>query len=89
MFMRNGFLWWPLHPLGFAIGSTIRINDLWFSIFLAWLLKGLILRYGGPRLYKNSVPFFLGLILGQYTCAGVWFIIDYFTKMTGNAIFYL
>ena len=89
MFMRNRFLWWPLHPIGFAVGSVWLMSSLWFSIFLAWLLKRMILRYGGPKIYKNSIPFFLGLILGQYTCAGVWFVIDYFTKMTGNQVFWI
>ncbi|MCK4245324.1 MAG: hypothetical protein KAX20_06845, partial [Candidatus Omnitrophica bacterium] len=89
MFMRNRFLWWPLHPIGFTVGSLTWISQLWFSIFLAWLLKSLILRYGGPKLYKNTVPFFLGLILGQYTCAGIWVVIDYFTKMEGNMVFWI
>lgn len=89
MFMRNRFLWWPLHPIGFPIGSNNWIVGLWFSIFLAWLLKSMILRYGGPKIYKNSIPFFLGLILGQYSCAGIWFIIDYFTKTTGNMVFWI
>ena len=89
MFMRNRFLWWPLHPIGFPIGPVWLMGQLWFSIFLAWLLKSLILRYGGPKLYKNTIPFFLGLILGQYACAGVWFVIDYFTRMTGNHVFWI
>ncbi len=89
MFMRNRFLWWPLHPIGFAVGSVWLMGSLWFSIFLAWLLKTLILRYAGPKIYKNSIPFFLGLILGQYTCAGTWFVIDYFSKMTENIVFWI
>jgi len=89
MFMRNRFLWWPLHPIGFVVGPVWLMSQLWFSVFLAWFLKTLILRYAGPRIYKNSIPFFLGLILGQYTCAGTWFIIDYFTKMTGNLVFWI
>ncbi len=89
MFMRNRFLWWSLHPIGFAIGSNRWVTYLWFSIFLAWLLKSMILRYGGPKIYKNSIPFFLGLILGQYTCAGTWFIIDCITGMKGNMVFWI
>lgn len=89
MFMRNRFLWWPLHPIGFAISPNCRIDALWFTIFFAWFLKTLILRYGGPKRYNSTIPFFLGLILGQYTCAGTWFIIDLFTKMTGNVVFWM
>jgi len=57
MFMRNRFLWWPLHPIGFAVGANNWVCALWFSIFLAWLFKTLILRYAGPKIYKNSIPF--------------------------------
>ncbi len=89
MFMRGMFLWWPFHPIGFVIGSTTWIQRLWFSIFIAWLLKYLILKYGGPKIYKNARPFFLGLILGQYTVAGLWLIVDLITAHTGNWIFWI
>ena len=29
------------------------------------LIKSLIIRYGGVKLYRASLPFFLGLILGD------------------------
>jgi len=87
--MRYRFLWWPLHPLGFAIGSVHLIDRLWFSIFLVWLLKTLILKYGGVRLFRQGRPFFLGLILGQYSAACFWFIIDFITGHTGNMVFWI
>jgi len=85
-FVRTRFLWWPLHPLGFAIGATHMASTLWFSIFIAWVVKSLILRYGGPAVYRKGLFFFLGLVLGHYTCAGVWLIIDIFTKVVGNVV---
>ena len=36
---------------------------------------------------KKGIPFFVGLVLGQYSAAGIWFIIDLFTHTTGNAVF--
>ena len=69
-FLRHRFAWWPLHPLGFPIASTFTIVYYgWLSIFLAWLLKATILRYGGVRTYRALLPFFLGLILGDFTTA--------------------
>jgi hypothetical protein len=35
-------------------------------LLLAWLTKALLLRYGGVRTYQASLPFFYGLILGQF-----------------------
>jgi len=89
MFMRQRFLWWPLHPLGLPISGVMLTQQVWFSVFLAWLLKSMILRYGGPKIYRESKVFFLGLILGQFVCSGVWIIIDYFTKTSNNRLFWI
>ena len=87
MFLRHHFLWWPFHPLGFAICTvSFIVGRIWFSVFLAWLLKLLILKYGGATLHRNMMPFFMGLVLGQICTAGFWVIIDACTGMTGNHI---
>ncbi len=88
-FLHARFLAWPLHPLGFAVGMVWLVDVLWFSIFIAWLIKTLFLRYGGARLYNMAKPFFFGLVLGQYSAAGIWFVIDAFTGMTGNVVFWV
>ena len=62
-FARKRFFWWPIHPIGYPIG-TIYLS-FWFNVFLAWLIKRNVLKYGGPSLYGRSRPFFFGLILGQ------------------------
>jgi len=65
MFLHSRFLWWPIHYIGFPIADAHPLLYYWFSIFLAWLVKGMILKFGGHGIYKKSVPFFLGLILGN------------------------
>ena len=87
--MRATFPWFALHPIGFAVGSVWLMNHLWFSIFLAWLIKSLILRYGGPAVYKKAVPFFMGLVLGQYSAAAFWFVVDLCTGKTENRLFWI
>lgn len=89
VFLRAVFPWFALHPIGFAVGGVWLTNQLWFSIFLAWLFKTLILRYGGPMVYKKVVPFFLGLVLGQYTAAAFWFVVDLCTGQTNNMVFWI
>ena len=89
MLARQRFLWWPLHPLGFAVSTISMTNYISFSVFLAWAIKALILKYGGPSLFMRARPFFLGLIIGQFTCAGVWLVIDHFTGMTDNNIYWV
>jgi hypothetical protein len=71
--LRLRFLWWPLHPIGYAVGFSRRTIDwMWFSIFLGWAAKVLLLRLGGMRLYRRALPFFLGLILGEFTMGGLF-----------------
>ena len=53
-----------------------------------WLIKGLLMQYGGPRLYQRMQPFFLGLILGNVSAGGIWFLVDGFTGMQGNVLIY-
>ena len=78
------FHWWPFHPLGFPISSTF--GSMWFSLFVSLLIKSVVLRYGGPMLYRRTIPFFLGLILGEIVTAGCWLVIDFFTGAQGNVL---
>jgi len=89
MFLRSRFLWWPFHPIGFAIGPIWIMDQIWFTVFLAWLIKLSILKYGGLKLYRTIRPLFLGLILGQFVCNGTWLIIDFITGHQGNQIFWI
>jgi len=89
MFMRTKFLWWPFHPIGFAIGPVWIMDQIWFTVFLAWLIKLVIVRYGGLKTFRKFRPLFLGLILGQFTCNGFWIIIDAIAGGRGNQIFWI
>jgi hypothetical protein len=88
MFARWRYIGWPLHPLGYPIGPIWIMDALWFNMFLAWLIKVIVLKYGGVELYRNTRPFFLGLILGNVVPGGIFLIVDHFTGMIGNIIFY-
>ena len=82
---RRFWGWWPLHPIGFPISSTFRWMA--FNAFLAWLLKGPILKYGGVSTYQSVRPFFLGLILGHFTIYGIFWILNGLTGVQGNRLF--
>jgi len=86
--LRQRFLWWPLHPIGFPIMTSWIVEFVWFSIFLAWLSKVTLLRYGGAPAYARSRHFFLGLIVGRALISGLWLVVDFWTGMTGNGIYY-
>jgi len=85
MLAQHRLHWWPLHPLGFVICVGWMTGQIWFSVFVAWLLKLSILKYGGAGLYYKLKPLFLGLILGEATVAGTWLVIDWLTGMRGQS----
>ena len=86
MIARQRLMWWPFHPLGFAVSAGWTMRYIWFSVFLAWLIKLAILRYGGVGLYHKIRPFFLGLIAGQFATGGLWLVVDALTGTVGNVI---
>lgn len=73
-----------LHPIGFLGASVHAVHMLWFSIFWGWLLKTIILRYGGLKGYTVFLPFFMGLIVGDVLNAIVWIIVGYLTQTGYN-----
>lgn len=73
--MRRLFLWFPFHPVGYAISNSHDINVFWFSVFIGFLAKWAVLKYGGLKLHRQARPFFLGLILGGYMVGGFWTIV--------------
>jgi len=72
LILRNAVEWWPLHPTGYALALSFAMEYFWLPVFIAWLAKFVVMRYGGARLYRATIPFFLGLILGDYTVGSLW-----------------
>lgn len=62
--MRSRFLWWGLHPIGFATSTMINSNFLGVPFFIAWAVKSIVLKTGGVVLYRRTLPLFLGLMVG-------------------------
>jgi len=62
----------PLHPIGYLVACSYG-SLVWAPFLVVWLLKTLILRYGGSRLYLKALPGFLGFALGHFVTAGlIW-----------------
>jgi hypothetical protein len=70
------FVNWPLHPIGYLLMYTWPIHHTWFSIFLGWLAKVLVVRFGGARGFRAGRPFFIGLVVGEAATAAFWLIVS-------------
>jgi hypothetical protein len=64
IYMRYRFVWWPLHPVGLAISGSYLARRTSFTTFLAWLIKFVMIKVGGPAVYRKSRPLFIGLLVG-------------------------
>ena len=76
MLMRMKFFWFPFHPAAYAaVCGSWAVNYIWFTLLVAWGLKLILLKYGGRNAHRKAMPFFLGLILGQFTVGSLWTIL--------------
>jgi hypothetical protein len=79
VWLRQAFVGWPLHPIGYAVAGNWGMQEVWCPFFVAWLLKVATLRGGGIRLYRALLPFFLGLLLGDLLFPMGWSVIGLLT----------
>ena len=75
-FLTVRFTGWPIHPIGFLVIYSFPLKRMWFSILIGWLLKTLIVHYGGATMFRNAKPFFIGLIIGEAGAAGFWLVVS-------------
>lgn len=72
-YLSTAFAWWPIHPLGYLASVSINPNIwFWFSFFIAWFIKTLVMRWGGLRIERTLArPFMVGIILGFSVLKGI------------------
>ena len=87
--MRRIFLWWPFHPIGYLMAGGYAMHHIWFSTFLGWLVKVVILKIGGIKIYQKLMPAFLGLILGEFVVIGAWALVDLIAGTRGNFLLWM
>jgi len=64
MHLKLRFTWWPLHPAAFPLCLNWISEEFMLPLFIVWVFKVLLLRYGGLRAHRTAVPLFLGLLVG-------------------------
>ncbi len=70
--LRKQWFGCPFHPLGFLVANAYGDTTAsWFPMLIAWACKGTLLRFGGLRLYRAAIPFFLGLAVGHLLIGGL------------------
>jgi hypothetical protein len=70
--MRAQFAWWPFHPAGFAVAGGWSMSLFAPSILMAWLIKTIVLRYGGMTSFRPASRFFMGMVVGEFLGGSWW-----------------
>jgi hypothetical protein len=86
MMARSRLPWFPFHPIGLLMCLPFAMYTMWGSIFLGWLCKVTITRFGGNDSYRRATPFFLGLTLGSVVMMIFWAAIDAWQGRVGHAL---
>jgi len=87
-FLRQRFVWWPFHPLGFTalMGPQFMGDRYGYSIFLGWVGRRLVQRFGSYKAYHLARAVAVGLIVGNAVVLLSWTIVHYFHPIAGVLI---
>lgn len=72
IFLHRQTNWWNISPLGFAMSSTATMRSQWFSLFVGWLIRTVVLRLKGLHGYQGLRPFFIGCVWGELLANAFW-----------------
>jgi len=78
--IRNIWLRFPLHPLGYIVATAYGVSThLWFPFLFIWVIKGIVLRVAGVRGFRRLVPTFVAFAFGHFIFGGVvWSVMRLF-----------
>jgi len=68
--VRNIFLRFPFHPVGFVIALS-HGRRFWAPFGIVWAIKGLLLHVGGVGSFRRLMPGFLGVVVGHFFFTGI------------------
>jgi hypothetical protein len=75
MAIKLRFPGWPLHPVAFPLAWSWPIDAMLPAIIATWIVKLVLLRYGGLRAHRTALPLFLGFIVGDALTGLAWQVV--------------
>ncbi len=70
---RQAFAGFWFHPVGVLLASSFLVSISWGSCLAAWIIRLLVLRFGGAQTVRNRLqPFFVGFFCG---CVAGWLLL--------------
>jgi len=75
---------WPLHPVGVILAYSWFGATVWMSVAVGWLLRVVLIMFGGARVYRRLRPAFIGLIIGEAIAGIIWFSLSGILALCGQ-----
>jgi hypothetical protein len=66
-FGRLRFRRWPFHPVVFVFLGGHQAKMMGVSFLIGWLVKSMVNKYGGARVYQATKPLMIGVLAGEMT----------------------
>lgn len=85
MFLRRSLFWFP-HPIGYIMLINPLMSQLWFSFFIGWICKKLVVKYGGKSTFDTVRNVFIGLILGELIAIVLWSFLGMYYGFAGPTL---
>lgn len=63
---RQRLPWWPLHPVMFLTLATWQSSYTAVSFFIGFVIKYLVTKFGGGKLYQDLKPLMAGIVCGEF-----------------------
>ncbi|MCE5325648.1 MAG: hypothetical protein LLG01_04475 [Planctomycetaceae bacterium] len=73
--LRLRLTWWPIHPVLFLIWCSDTMRPLAASFLLGWMIKQVVMKFGGGNAFVRFRNLFIGLAAGEFLAGIIWAII--------------
>ncbi len=87
LWLRQSLFWFP-HPIGYILLFNPLLAAIWFSFFIGWVIKSVVVKYGGKSSFDMLRPIFIGLIFGELLAILLWMLLgsvmDFSSGLTLN-----
>ncbi len=75
--LRQAFAGFWFHPIGFILAPSVMMQQTWGAIFLAFLIRFLVLKLGSAQMVREKLyPAAIGILLGSVTAHAGFFIVN-------------
>ncbi|HOF89041.1 MAG TPA: hypothetical protein PLZ36_13205, partial [Armatimonadota bacterium] len=87
--LRSLFMWFPLHPLGYVLATSYFARTVWFTCFVAWAVRVIVLRIGGAHsIRRGLIPFCVGMFLACVTSMILFDLVGLYLRAIGITAVY-